>query len=238
MKKMNFEIKSSDVDQFLELTVPAYFLMMQIIATSHAEELNIGKAKTLDKGMAWVITRIETEIIKIPTYTQKVILETYPGDDLKVLFPRYFRMTDEKGNTLIKSSSIWAVIDMNKRTPVAKPFNSVPEPEHYDGELAMPKRILIPDNLEFIEERKVRYSDIDLNGHLNNTKYMDYILDIHSSGFYKKHRIKHVTINYLHEVKDDSTIKMYSNVANPEIIVGKVDDSIVFVCEFVYEDRE
>lgn len=238
MKKLELSVKSSDVDQFLELTIPAYFLMMQIIATSHAEELGIGKAETLDKGMAWVITRIEVDVVKTPVYTQKVFLETYPGDDLKVLFPRYFRLTDERGNVLIKSSSIWAVIDMNKRTPVAKPFKSIPEPEHYEDELSLPNRVNIPEDLQLVEERKVRYSDIDLNGHLNNTKYMDYILDVHDSSFYKKKRIKHVTINYLHEVKDGTIVKMYSSNSEPEVIVGKVDDKVVFVCEFKYENRK
>lgn len=238
MKTTEFEIKSGDIDQFLELTIPAYFMMMQIIATSHAEQLGIGKAETLDKGMAWVITRIEVDVIKAPTYTQKVKLSTYPGDDLKVMFPRYFVMTDVNNNPLVKSSSIWAVIDMKKRTPIMKPFDVIPESEHHEGELNLPKRVTIPDDLELIEERKVRYSDIDLNGHLNNTKYMDYLLDCHDSNFYRKNRIKHVAINYLHEVKDNQIVKMYSNNKNPEIIVGKVDDKVIFACEFTYENRD
>jgi len=237
MKKKLTTIQSSDIDQFLELSVPAFFMMMQKIATADAEEKGIGKSVTLDKGYSWVITRIEVDFKKTPKYTETVNFETYPGDDMKVMFPRYYRMFNTKGEQVVTASSIWALINQETRQAVINPTGVVLPAEHYENELPLPRRVKLPEDLALVESRRVRYSDIDLNGHLNNTKYTDYILDVHDSEFYKKNRISHFLINFTHELKDNEVVDIYSNGSNPEVVVGKVGEQLIFACEITYDKR-
>ena len=237
MRTEKLNINSGTVDKFLELRMPDYFMMMQTVATNDAEEKGVGKSETIDKGYTWIISRIEVDIVKYPEYTHDVMMQTYPGDDLKIMFPRYYRMLDMNGNLLINSSSIWALLDIKKRTPVMSPFKQALPSEHHEGELPLPKKVKIPENLSLVESRKVRYSETDLNGHLNNTKYMDFIIDVHDSSFYEKHRIKHLAINYIHEIKDNDIVDLYTDNGSVETIVGKVGDQLIFACEITYEDR-
>ena len=88
-----------------------------------------------------------------------------------------------------------------------------------------------------METRKVRYSDVDLNGHLNNTKYIDYILDVHDSEFYKKNRISHFVINYDKELMDNNLFNLYSNSSNPEYIKGEIDGATAFEVNIAYQNR-
>ena len=236
MYKKNYYIGSNDVDQFLELKLPSFFRMMQDIATEHAEVFDIGKAKTLDKGMYWVITRIEIDIIDMPKYLSTVTLKTYPGDDMRFIFPRYFQLEDEKGNVLIKASSTWMVLNRETHHICLNPFEGFKSPtEHMEGEQPLPAKCVSAEG-ELVETRKVRYSDIDLNGHLNYTKYIDYIVDIHDSDFYKKNRIKHFLVNYEKELKDDNELSLYSNKSNPEYIKGVVGE-LAFSVNITYTDR-
>ena len=236
MYTKNYYIGSNDVDQFLELKLPSFFRMMQDIATEHAEVLNIGKANTIDKGLYWVITRIEIEIIEMPKYLQTVTLKTYPGDDLRFIFPRYFQLEDEKGKILIKASSTWAVLSRETHRVCLNPFPGLKVPtEHLVGEQPLPGKCETGD-YQLVETRKVRYSDIDLNGHLNNTKYIDYIVDIHDSDFYKKNKIKHFLINYEKELKDNNEVSIFSNNSNPEYIKGEVD-GVSFTVNITYGNR-
>ena len=236
MYQKKYFIGSNDIDQFLDLKLPVFFRMMQDIATEHAEVLNIGKSETIDKGLYWVITRIELEILKMPKYLTTVVLKTYPGEDKKFIFPRYFQMEDEKGNVLIKASSTWMVINREKHSICLKPFDGkvLPE-EHLDGQLELPHKV-ISDETILVEQRKVRYSDIDLNGHLNNTKYIDYIVDTHDSEFYKTHQISHFLINYEKELKDNNVLSIYSNHKNPEYIKGEVEGTS-FEVNITYKAR-
>ena len=237
MYEKKYYIGSNDVDQFLELKIPSFFRLMQDIATEHAEVLDIGKANTLDKGLFWVITRIEIEVIKMPKYLQTVTLKTYPGDDLKFIFPRYFQMEDEKGNILMKASSTWMVLHEDSHRPCLRPFEgkTLP-PEHFHGEVPVPGKC-VSDDTSLVEFRKVRYSDVDLNGHLNNTKYIDYIIDMHDSEFYKKNRISHFLINYNKELMDGDTLNLYSSNNKPEYIKGEVNDTLAFEVNIDYKDR-
>ena len=236
MYKKNYYIGSNDVDQFLELKLPSFFKMMQDAATEHAEEFNIGKANTIDKGLYWVITRIEIEIIEMPKYLQTVTMKTYPGDDMRFIFPRYFQLEDEKGRVLIKASSTWMVLSHETHRICLNPFPGFKSPtEHLEGEQPLPAKCETGE-YQLVETRKVRYSDIDLNGHLNNTKYIDYIVDIHDSDFYKKNRIKHFLINYEKELKDNNQLSIFSNNSNPEYIKGEVDGT-AFTVNITYGKR-
>ena len=234
----SYYIGSNDVDQFLELKLPSLFKLMQDISTEHAEVLNIGKANTIDKGLYWVITRIELDIIKMPRYLETVILKTYPGDDMKFIFPRYFQLEDQEGHVLARASSTWMVLDRKSHHPCLKPFEGKVLPaEHLNEELPLPRKCLAKD-VSLIEQRKVRYGDIDLNGHLNNTKYIDYITDIHDSSFYKKNRIEHFLINYDKELLDNNVVSLFSSQDNPEYIKGEVDGSLAFEVNIDYVDRK
>ena len=236
MYQKKFLIGSNDVDQFLELKLPSFFKMMQELATEHAELLDIGKAKTIDKGLYWVITRIELEIIEHPKYLQNVVLKTYPGDDLKFIFPRYFFLEDEQGKVLIKASSTWVILNRSNHSINLNPFDGYKAPiEHYEGELHLPEKVKSSDT-SLVETRKVRYSDIDLNGHLNNTKYIDYIIDIHDSDFYKKNRIHKFLINYEKELKDNDLVSLFASGTNPEYIKGEAD-KVAFEVNITYKAR-
>lgn len=237
MYTKEYFIGSNDVDQFLELKLPSFFRMMQDIATEDAEVLDIGKRQTIDKGLFWVITRVELEVIRMPKYLEKTKLTTYPGDDMRFIFPRYFLLEDLNGNPLIRVSSVWMVLRRDNHQPALNPFEGRKFPqEHLEGELSLPKKCS-GEATNLLEHRKVRYSDVDLNGHLNNTKYIDYIVDIHDSDFYKKNRIKHFLINYERELQDNNVLDLYSNNENPEAIKGEINGNTAFTVNIVYDNR-
>ena len=239
MYKKNYYIGSNDVDQFLLLKLPSFFKMMQDIATEHAEKLNTGKSETIDKGLYWVITRIEIDVINMPKYLSTVTLCTYPGDDMRFIFPRYFLLYDEDGALLMRASSTWMILNRNTHTVSLNPFNGRKiDGEHHEEELPLPKKVVSDTNISLFEKRKVRYSDIDLNGHLNNTKYIDMILDVHDSEFYKKHQISHFLINYEQELRDNDELSLFVNASNPEYIKGMKNDKTSFEVNITYKDRK
>ena len=211
--------------------------MMQDAATEHAEQLCVGKKETLDKGLFWVISRYSVDIIKLPKYLDTIVVKTYPGDDLKFIFPRYFLIEDDKGNLLVRASSTWCVLDKATHQIAVDPFNGYKlPPEHYPNEEPLPRKV-IKDDSKVIDRRTVRYSDIDLNGHLNNTKYVDYFMDTKPLDFYKKYRIKHITINYEKEMLYGDEVVMMSNEKQNEYLVGLVNDQRVFEINIDYEER-
>ena len=237
MHSKKYYLGTSDVDAFLELKISSMFVMLQDAATEHAELLGVGKTETIDKGLFWVISRYSVSIERMPRYLDTVVVKTYPGDDLRFIFPRYFQIEDEQGNVLIRASSTWCVLDKNTHSVCMNPFNGKKlPPEHYEGEEPLPRKV-VTDEVRVVDKRVVRYSDIDLNSHLNNTKYIDYFMDTKSLDFYKSHRIKHITINYEKEMLYGDEVTLLSNEKDNEYIVGMVNDKRIFEINIDYEKR-
>ena len=237
MYTKEFFIESTDVNAKLDIKLSSLMRMMQDVATEHAEILHIGKADTLDKGLYWVITRYYIDMIKYPKYLSKIKISTYPGDDMKFIFPRYFLIESMEGELLGRASSTWVVLNKSDHKVNLNPFPGLVVPtEHVENEIGLPEKV-IGEGGSFIEERKVRYSDIDLNGHLNNTKYMEYILDMKDSSFYLNNKISSILINYEKELLDGDKVSLYSDEGNPEYIVGKTGDTNIFEVKITYQKR-
>lgn len=237
MLERKIYVGSNDVDSNFDLKMSSFFKMMQDIAVEHSEMLGVGHHQTIDKGVIWIINRFQVQVNEMPKYRQNVILKTYPGKTNKFIFPRHFILLDENNNVLIRASSTWLVLSKDTRRIVMSPFENNDLPYEVDeGELPMPGKIEASDTY-FIENRKVRYNDIDLNGHLNNTKYIDYIFDLHNSSFYSKYVVKDLLINYNHEIKDGDVVELYSNGGNPESISGRINGLNIFDVKITYKQK-
>lgn len=234
MYKKEFLIETSDVDAFKELKLSSLFRMMQDVATEHAEEGGIGQSVTSKNGAFWVVTRYSVNVIKMPKYMDTIRVCTYPGKDMKFIYPRYFRIEDLNGNVLIKASSTWVVLHSDTHKIHLNPFDGKTLPEEcYNDEEDLPKKVT-PTNMELIDKRKVRYSDVDLNKHLNNTKYIEYVQDIHDMSFYENNKIKHIVINYNKEARYDDAISMKISKGDVEFVSGEVDGTNIFDVEIEY----
>lgn len=166
-------LESRDVNMHRKLRTSRLFEFMQESAIHHTEELGAGRALTLDKGILWVVTMQEAEISRLPEYDETVTLESWPGATMHVLFPRYFRLLDASGSELVRASAIWALVDSNSRKMVFPESCGVRiEGVSLGIEPPLPspvRREEAENSLEF----DVPFSYVDLNGHMNNTRYYD-----------------------------------------------------------------
>lgn len=231
-------LTSNDVDDHYELKISALFRYLQQVSTNHAELIGLGKKDTVDKGMFWVITRMKVVIHKLPKMLETIIVSTHPGKTSIFMFPRFYEVHNEKGELLIQASASWVLLDLITHRVKMKPFADdfeVPY-EISENDIALPEKV-VHTSLNFLEERKVRYSDIDLNGHLNNTKYIEYIIDVHDKKFYEQYRVKEITINYEKEINDGDIVTLSSDNQIPEIIVGELKETRSFTAKIDYQKR-
>jgi len=168
---------SEHVDCFRKLRTSTLFELLQIASIRHTEELGMGRDKTLDKGLLWVITRQHVIIDRWPEYDEKICVRSWPGNTMHVLFPRYYEILSESGDILICGSALWNLIDTKTRT-VAFPdeYGVVIEGAENGRELPYITK-LAPLELTKSAAFRVPYSYVDINGHMNNTRYFDLVED-------------------------------------------------------------
>lgn len=195
----HFRLKSSDVDKDRRLRTSVLFSMLQEAAIAHTEELGMGREKTLDRGLLWIVTLQRAEIERMPLYDENVVLRSWPGRTMHLLFPRYFSLETEAGEPLLKASSIWSLIDARTRAIVFPEKHGIEiEGVTTGDEIALPSapRPLsqaagassnttngpsdgtAPQLCTAERSFTVPYSFVDLNGHMNNTRYFDLAEDM------------------------------------------------------------
>ena len=225
-------IESTLVDQFQKLKLPSLFGLFQDIATADAEKIGFGHENTTDAGKLWVFTRVYCEIEEYPTYLSVSDFLTYPNERKAFAFPRQLKVTSQFGKTQAKISSIWALIDKDSRKLIFKPDLPEAEGHHEKDELPLPGKVETKP-CSFAYERKIRHSDIDINGHLNNTRYIEMIVDIHDAGFYKRKEIASLLINFETESSEGETIEIYVS-DDGTYVSGRCDDRICFEANLTY----
>ena len=235
MHKEEIYIGSNDINANLELRMSSLFRIVQEVIMHDTNEKGIGSKELMKDDILWVITRVDVKIDRLPKYEEKLTAYTYAGKYMQMFYPRYFRLVDKEGNVVISLSSIWAIIDKNTRRPILKcPFADKLVEEHFDDELPLPSKIEIKE-ADLVETRKIHYSDVDLNNHLNNTRYIELIDDIHDSKFHQEHPTKRLTLNYLKEIKENSVVEIKANKENPEFVEVIVDGTTIFVGVIEYK---
>ena len=166
-------LRSKDVDMFRRLRTSELFRLLQEASIRHTEQLGMGREKTLDKGLLWILLQQRAEIARMPGYDEQIVLKSWPGKTMHLLFPRYYSAETADGEPLLKASAIWGLVDASSRKMIF--------PEKYgiaiDGvvtgeEIALPSA---PPRIDCTQERRftVPYSYVDINGHMNNTRYFD-----------------------------------------------------------------
>ncbi|MBP5169719.1 MAG: hypothetical protein ILP14_11055 [Oscillospiraceae bacterium] len=193
-------IRDCDVSFNRKLRPSCLFSLMQEASIDHTEQLGAGRDKTLDRGFLWVLTRQKVLINRLPEYDERVLFESWPGETMHVLFPRYYRMLDAAGQPLLSASALWALIDAEKRAFIFPQQEGIVVPGETTG-----NEIPLPSGIRSLptEEKKhfiVPYSHTDINGHMNNIRYVDECENMipHIAA---ERNLKEITVEYAHEIR-------------------------------------
>jgi acyl-ACP thioesterase len=235
MKKINLwseniRIRAYMVDASREANLVAIQNLCQEVAGNHANACELGYEAMQKRGMAWVLNRLKINILKQPKWTETVTVKTW----VSVMQPfshRHFQIvlpvseTNETELILANAYALWIPIDLATKRPKRMANEDFPLYEYaYDCE--MPEKLLftvlasrpLGEGGIFSSERIVQYSDLDMLGHVNNAKYVEWLLD----DYFRTHgivKVKTLDINYLGEVFQGSIVQFF---------VQQTDDTIFY----------
>ena len=184
-----------------------YFV--QEVAGKHFNRISMDYDALEKLGMFWAIIRQRVQISRLPLRGEKLRVETWPMPTTRVAYPRSVVAYDENGNECFRSISIWVLMDSNTRNMILPGKSGISVPGTLRGmELAAPGS-LVPKELHSCRQRVVCFTDLDRNGHMNNTKYMDWIDDLLPSAFHQGHEVKEFTVCYLSETREGQVLDLH-----------------------------
>lgn len=215
--KKNYHVDYGDADYFKRLKLSYLFNYFQNIAGLHSEITNLGIGKLQNEyGVAWVMIRMMLDINRMPGINEDISIETWPVSPKKMMIERNFIVRDMDGNILVSAISSWVILDLQKRQMV-KIDSMIPQqhPEFIESKAIDRKfeKLKPAGELHSVYKKYVGFSDLDINGHVNNVKYIDYILDCFSLDKHGKYNVKSIQINYVNEAVAGDTISLYKDTS-------------------------
>lgn len=149
---------------------------------------------------SWIVTEYEIDIKRLPKFLEEIVIETEAINYNKFFCYRDFRYKSKEGELLVNIHSTWVLMDSVSRKAgrveeeIVKPYES--------EKINKIKRGHVFSKLENAKVKKyqIRYSDIDLNMHVNNSKYYEWAINPLGFDFLTHHRPKKIYIKYNHEI--------------------------------------
>lgn len=205
----NFEVNDSAVDRYGRLKPSMILLYAQTVATQHGELMSVGYDILKKRRMFWAVIRHRVQITRLPHHGETIRVETWPMPATRVAYPRSVVAYDENGEECFRSISLWVLMDLDTRNMILPGKSGISVVGTLRGtELAAPNS-LVPKDLHSHRERPVCFTDLDRNGHMNNTRYMDWINDLLPSAFHQRHSIKEMTVCYLSEAWEGQNLDLH-----------------------------
>ncbi len=203
-----YTLSAVDVDCFGRCKASVLLYLAQEAATGHCDILRLDWDTMAEKGLFWAVIRSHVQVQQLPVLGQTVQVRTWPMPTTRTAFPRAVEILDQEGNSLVRIVSLWVLMDMASRAMVLPGKSGVDVQGLLTGnEIAGPGSI-VPVAQNQSADRQVVFSELDRNGHLNNTRYMDWVADLLPSGFHKTHPVREFTICYLSEALEGQEIDM------------------------------
>lgn len=241
---MTAAVPTYAVDPTATLRPSALLRWQQEIGEQQFTELGLSCRELFERSMAFVVTRLRVRFHRLPTVGERVTLTTWHRETRGVQMFRCYTLCDENGTPLTEGVTAFALVDA-KEHRLLRPSAlgaEVPTDPTKNG-CPDPKKETPPPLIE-IAALRPRYSELDQNGHVNNTCYADYICDNLPSGMDRK-RLFELAICFEREVRFADRLTLSAAEVREETengtggtvwMAGEHNRGTAFVGRLCYED--
>lgn len=230
------------------LNLYSLFNYLQDIASEHAVRLGFGRDDLMKENHFWVLSRMYAEIAEWPKWEDTIIVKTWPNGTDKLFAMRNYEVKYPDGRPIALASSSWLILDQTTKR-VQRPDSAL---SHYNFNLNSDNAPIrhasklepIMGN-EFVSaESMVKVSDLDLNLHTNNVRYLMWVYGTYDLEFMMKNHPRSTEINYLAESVYGEVIFIKSSIEdeNPNLrkhsIIRKNDNKELCRIKIEWDSRE
>ncbi|TQD97101.1 hypothetical protein C1H46_017191 [Malus baccata] len=230
--RQNFSIRSYEIGADRTASIETLMNHLQETALNHVKTAGLlgdGFGSTPEmtvRNLIWVVTKMQVVVDRYPTWGDVVQVDTWVSASGKNGMRRDWIIQDLKtGQILTRASSVWVMMNKVTRRLSKMPdevrgeiesffMNSPPVVEE-DGR-KLPK--LDDKTADFVRSGLTpRWSDLDVNQHVNNVKYIGWILESAPLPILESHELSSMTLEYRRECGRDSVLQSLTAVSGADI---------------------
>lgn len=171
-------------------------------SSAHSDALGVGYKDLISGNFGWVLNRWKLKIFDYPSGRDKIIIETWTSKVYKFYANREFIIYNMAGEEIAKATSVWIFLNVERKRPSRIP-------EDIQNRYKMVDESIFEDFYKFSDFKDVkdsknfaiRRSDIDYNDHVNNVKYIEWIIESIPESIFDKYSLVDLEILYKQEIQ-------------------------------------
>lgn len=246
---MTFQITSLLVNPLGKLGLYGALNLMQETAWMHAETLGFGASDMEREGLYWVLTRQKLQMQEWPYFGEKISIETWLRPPEGAFVTREFLLRNKNDDVIGACSTSWLALQRETRKilPIQqlRSWTEMTRPQTSGVEVM---KIPVEGDYEKLAKYRVRNSDLDINQHVNNTKYAQWILDAVPYDLHKTLILKSYSVNFLAETHLGEEVQIDVSTRSTDVAAEKngtaiyrgvraLDNKVLFTATIDWEKR-
>ena len=218
-----YPIRVIDTDLFRLCRPSSLMDFMQESAMEHTVDLGISSEDLIKVRAIWMLVRMKYTIHRPIRGGEVLRIKTWGRRPTGVFVMRDYELYVGQ-ERVGEAVSTWGLGDIENHSLLRAEDLLSPEGAlEQDHPLEKLGKIRMPKDMEEVEERRIGYSETDLNGHANNTRYADYACDAIRFEALAGCYVKELQITYSAECLAGQTIRMLRQKQNHTYYVRGVD---------------
>ena len=178
--RANFLVPGSRCDVNNQAKASYLLQLMQEMATDHLESLQEGRDALLEQGYIFVLSKVILQLQRPIVSHEALELVTHPHQPVGAQFLRNVDFY-AAGELVAQGQAAWLLVDkdthkIQRPTAWKNPMVQLAPPIAQQPVLQKFPKLDLP--VEDTQVRRVRFTDLDCNGHVNNCVYGDMVWDL------------------------------------------------------------
>ncbi|KAG6413186.1 hypothetical protein SASPL_125892 [Salvia splendens] len=224
-----YVIRSYEIGPDQTATMETLMNLLQETALNHVAKSGVagggfGATREMSlRKLIWVVTRIHAQIDKYSSWGDVVEIDTWVDAAGKNGMRRDWIIRDYKSQKIItRATSTWAI--MNRET---RRLSKIPDEVRQELQpFYLDRAAIATENMDTQSIHKLsdqianrirtglapRWSDMDANQHVNNVKYIGWILESMPVNVLEDYKMKNITLEYRRECRQSNVLESLTTI--------------------------
>lgn len=201
------------MNKFGEASPTTMLTLLEETAADHCYSIDNSLYDLEKQNIGWVLFSGVLKMDRYPKYKEKITIRTWLSNYSLVKGLRENIIYDEQNNIIGKARGLWVFFDIERRRP-SQIFDAIKEKWSFFSEQCMNhninKKIKAVESSKHIKDFKVNRFDVDTNQHVNNIRYLQWLMESISEDIIDNYYLHSIDGRFINEAQYGDTISSFT----------------------------